>query len=158
MALLIEGSTTCGICGLLIENGASATLFPAFALNENDRCYPYSDGAFHSKCIQQQQNGDIALRELDNWKAQVGPGKRTCVVCGKQVITPDDYVFIEHMTSDEESPLRRYNYTHLHRHCVPAWVNFIEFTKLASEEIQSGAWGGKYLERLLRQLHLARTV
>jgi hypothetical protein len=50
MAIVIQGKTTCAICGNVIEPSQDIVAFPAF-LKRTHPLYRYSDSAMHSWCF-----------------------------------------------------------------------------------------------------------
>lgn len=156
MALLIYGKTVCSLCGRVIEQNEPTCSFPPFVVNESDPCFVFSDGAFHEACVHKHKHGADALRRIDEWASRVGPGKRKCVVCRLEVVDPDDYLLFEHLSEREGDPLRAFNYTHLHKSCLPRWEIRPRFVELASAALASGFWEGPYLARLLSELDVGR--
>ena len=148
MALLVRGKTVCKLRRNVISGQDSAIAFPHFVVNENDVLFEFSDAAFHEACVLKHPHGGEAVGRADEWVSRTGPGKRTCCVCGKEIRDPDDYILIEHLTAEEDSPLHRYNYTHIHRSCVDSWIDRSRFLDLLSELEASGEWSGPYLNQI----------
>lgn len=73
MAIIIEGKTLCGICGLAIVNAADATCFPAF-LPQGHRLSRFSDSAFHKDCFvacpERQQVDDVYGKYRRIWNSR----------------------------------------------------------------------------------------
>lgn len=152
MALLFIGSTLCTLCDKVVNEGDSYQSFPAFIMNELDPCFIFTDGAFHEACVRNHAQGADALRRVDEWKLNVGPGRRKCAVCGHQVTEPDDYLLIGKLSDCENDPLRLFNYTHLHRSCVSRWNRASAFVDLASAALGSGSWKGGWLAQLIEDV------
>ena len=152
MALLIYGKSVCTLCGKVIKQNEPTCSFPPFVMNELDPCFVFSDGAFHEDCVSKHAHGADALDRVNEWDSRVGPGKRKCVVCKTEVTDPDDYLLIEYLTDRESDPLRAFNYTHLHKSCLPGWASRSRFIELANAELAVGSWGGPYLARLVREI------
>ena len=152
MALLIFGKTVCPLCDRVIKSGESTHSFPAFVVNEKDPCFIFSDCAFHEECVRQHKLGAYATQRVEGWVSKVGPGKRKCVVCQNEVTNPDDYLLVEHLSDDANDPLRAFNYTHLHKSCLPKWKSRDYFVGLVNKVIASGRWQGGYLAHLLNEI------
>jgi hypothetical protein len=123
-------------------------------MNEADPCFLFSDGAFHQACVRQHPQGHEALRRLQQWSLNVGPGKRRCAVCQKEVTDPGDYLLIEHLSSRPSDPLAAFNYTHLHQSCLPKWSNRLQLIELIRQEMNAGTWKGPYLSQLRQALEI----
>jgi hypothetical protein len=152
MALLIIDKSVCSLCGLVIKQGEATCSFPPFVMNELDPCFHFSDGAFHEACVRAHKHGADVLRRVDEWASRVGPGKRKCTVCKTEVTDPDDYLLIEHLSDREGDPLRTFNYTHLHKSCIPRWESRWHFLEPAWAVLVSGSWKGPYLARLIKEV------
>ena len=154
MALLIFGKSVCSLCGRVIKQEESTCSFPPFVVNELDPCFVFSDGAFHETCVHEDEHehGVEALRCVDEWASRVGPGKRKCVVCETEITDPDDYLFIERLLGRDSDPLRAFNYTHLHKSCLPRWESRSRFIELANAALASDSWKGPYLAHLIGEM------
>jgi hypothetical protein len=152
MAILLIGKTTCPICGKVIEEGDEAVLFPHIILNELDPLYALSDGACHSACVSADPLGRAMLAAAEEYYKKAGPGKRACVVCGNQVLDPDDYLLIGYLGDSSTEPLGRFNYTHLHKSRIRDWKQADEFLGLARAAVSSGQWQGSALPRVIREI------
>jgi predicted nucleic acid-binding Zn ribbon protein len=154
MALLIYGKRVCSLCGKLIKQEDPSCSFPPFVVNELDPCFLFSDGAFHEACVLKHKHGVDAIRRVEEWAANVGPGKRKCVVCKTEITDPDDYLLIEHLSDREGDPMREFNYTHLHKSCLSRWEGSSRFTDLANATLASNSWKGPSSLDLLRRSKL----
>jgi hypothetical protein len=154
MALLLRGKSECSLCGQIIkdEDIASVRLFPAYVLNELDPCFLFSDASFHETCVSKHPYGSYAIRRAEEWYSKVGPGKRKCVVCAEEVIDPDNYLLIEHLSDREGDPLRAFNYTHLHKSCIPKWGERLRFIELVNAAVVSGLLKSPYFDRLINEI------
>jgi hypothetical protein len=152
MALLIYGKSVCSLCGRVILQDELTCSFPPFVMNERDPCLVFSDGAFHEACVRNHKHGADALRRADEGASRVGPGKRKCVVCKTEVTNPDNYFLIEHLSDREDDPLREFNYTHLHKSCLPRWDGRFQFIELGNAALAAGSWKGPYLVRLIEEV------
>jgi len=74
------------------------------------------------------------------------------VVCKEEIVHPDDYLLIDHLTSDQDDAVFRYNYTHLHESHVRDWFELEKCIKEIKKFKESTVWGGSYLEGLIKSL------
>ena len=70
-----------------------------------------------------------------------GPGSRQCVVCGEEILDPDDYFGTGYL-APEASPVGEFNFLHLHRSHFHAWSRAAEFRKDVSAFMASNEWDG----------------
>jgi len=152
MAMLIRGKSICQLCGKAIEASDRACAFPHFIMNEIDPCFIFSDGAFHESCVLQNRDGPAAIRHAEEFFLKTGPGKRTCAVCNNEIKDHKDYLLIGFLSDDYNNPLRLFNYTHLHKSCIPRWANKDKFVQSAQASLTSGKWRGNYLVSLLKDI------
>ena len=152
MAIVIEGKTLCGICEKTIEAGQRIIAFPAFAPNELDPLRVFNDAAFHEECFYRHPLAEKALARKEKLFERTGPGHRFCLICGRDITNPDEYMIFGHLTDDETHALYQYNYAQFHRSCLSHWSElpyiYAQFEKLK----ESGTWRGKALEWLLSEL------
>jgi hypothetical protein len=154
MALLIFNQSKCSLCGKLITKAEPTCSFPAFVTNQLDPCWVFSDGAFHEACVLKHEHGPNALRRADEWGANIGPGKRQCLVCKTEVTDPNDYVLIEHLTDDDQNALKAFNYSHFHQSCLHDWKDRLALIELIKAANTSGTWQGPYLDQLLSAIDI----
>jgi len=152
MAILLRGKTTCPICGKVIEEGDEAISFPHFILNEKDPLFALSDTACHSACVNADPLGLAMLAAADEYYKHTGPGKRGCVVCGNQVLNPDDYLLIGYLGDPHTEALGKFNYTHLHKSHIRDWKEANEFLTLARAAVDAGQWQGDALPGIIREI------
>ncbi len=156
MALLLFGKSTCPLCGRIINEGDAVYSLPPFVVNELDPCFPYTDSAFHETCLRVYRYGSEVLRRVDEWYSKVGPGHRECAVCKTEITDPDDYLLIEYLSDHEDDPLHSFNYTHLHKSCIPRWQSRPYFIELARKIQESDSWKGPYLGWLINEIEAAK--
>lgn len=150
MALLVFGKSICSLCGRVIQQGQRTYSFAAFILNELDPIFRFSDGAFHDHCIRNDQRGMEAIRRYEERSLSTGPGRRICVVCNTEVTSPDDHLFIEHLSAFGDAPLYKFNYLNFHRACLYRWKERESFLESVKVTLASGYWKGGYLFELLK--------
>ena len=156
MAIVILHSSICRLCGRVLRQGEEVTSFPAFAVSIADPHFDFPDDAFPTDCLTKANGGLGVVQRVEDWFANVGPGKRRCQVCGKEVTNPDDYILIDYLTNRESGPLSKYNYTHLHGSCVAQWQRLPEFTSLVRQAIAEAHWNSAYLSKLVVEILIAR--
>ncbi len=83
-----------------------------------------------------------AIRRSDEMRQRLGPGHRTCVVCGEQIVKFDEYFTVGFLTSDPGSPVYQFNYLQAHRAHLPKWEKYPLFRRLVEEFQSSVAWDG----------------
>ncbi len=152
MALIIEGQTTCRICSKPISELGKTIAFPAFVVNEKDELFFFSDTAFHKVCFEQHPLRNVVKERFASWSKQTGPGNRICVVCDREVLHPDDYLLIHHLTSELSDPLYPYSFTHLHVSCLRDWKPRPAVVSELRRLKASGSWEGNYLDSLISTL------
>jgi hypothetical protein len=158
MAILLRGTTTCPICGRVIEAEDDAVTFPHFILNEKDPLFALSDAACHAACLKANPLGVAMLAAADGYYKNTGPGKRVCVVCGEQVLNPNDYLLIGYLGDPSVVPLGKFNYTHLHKSHIGDWKQVDEFLTLAKAALASGQWRGNALAEIIREIEAGMGV
>jgi hypothetical protein len=158
MAILLCGKTKCPTCGIVIEEGDEAVLFPHFILNENDPRYGLSDTACHLACLDHDPIGASMLAASKQYLDNTGPGKRICVVCRNEIRDPDDYLFIGYLAEPSNDPLGKFNYTHLHKSHISDWEQAEEFLALARAALVAEQWRGKALSEIVQEIEARKTT
>lgn len=154
MALIYQSKTLCYLCEKIIASSDEVIAFPAFILNELEPLFLFSDTAFHKKCVLNHPLGNQVPERLEEWYAKTGPCTRKCRVCHQEIMEPDNYLLIEHLTSDSDHPLYDYNYTHLHKSCLGIFQDREKVRMLIKQLNHSGKWSGSYLQTLYDSLEL----
>jgi hypothetical protein len=154
MAIIIYGMK-CPLCDNSLEEGDEIVAFSPFVANELDPLFIFSDGAFHAKCFRLHPLSGRAQERYEESLTQLSPNNRYCVVCKREIKTPEDYFVIGKLVEDNSDPLHHFNYTQAHRSCLTKWAELPYVYELLEDLKQSGAWRGKYLDRLLIELRSA---
>jgi hypothetical protein len=136
----------------VIEGADEAVMFPHVVSNEKDPLYALSDSSGHSACVNANPLGLAMLAVADEYYKKAGPGKRTCVACGEQVLNPDDYLVIGYLGNPSTSQLGNFNYTHLHKSHIRDWKQADAFLTLARVAVGSGEWQGDALTNIIREI------
>lgn len=142
MASIILGKTPCPICGKPLQTGEDAVSFAPFVANRRDRLYRFSDAAFHRRCFDQDPLAQEALQRSEEVRKRGGPGHRRCVVCGEEILSPEEHFGTGFLTGDEANPVFEFNHLHLHRSHFDRWDRSAEFRRRIEAFQASEAWEG----------------
>ncbi len=156
MSILLLGKSTCPICGLTIKEGDQYYCFPAFVININDELFFFNDDNFHLDCLNRHKLGEVAKKYANLFVERIRPDNRRCLITGEKITDPNDHIFIDYLTSNEEDYLHRFNFVHICKRSLASW----ELRKRLVEELiklkSSGKWqelaGKDYLGNLISQL------
>lgn len=148
MAITILGNTICKICGKVIENDAKIISLPAFVFNDWDSLVYFNDSAFHETCFVNHKLSKEVVERVKKLTQEMLPINRICAVCKKQIIDPNDYLFLGYLTDN----LSKFNYMKLHLSCLPKWNDIDNFKNLLVEAITNKTVKGIFYENVLKQL------
>jgi hypothetical protein len=154
MAILVYG-VLCRLCGKPMLRGQDLVMFPPFVANEADPLLKFSDGAFHRECFLSDPLSGRAESRLAEIKERSNRADWVCPVCGKLINDPDDFFSLDHLTDDRLNPLHPLNYVKLHKSCLPRWLELKSTRILAEKQLESGAWAGGAMEKLVDDLRKA---
>lgn len=152
MAGIIRNVTKCGLCGDALKDGELIYEFPPFVQNELDPFLTFSDHGYHEMCLRLTSRGKAAIARANEWRDKAALGNSKCAVCGAEILDEGNHLFIGHLTAEADNPLREFNYTHLHKTCIPAWDKKARFIVQAKMLMLGEKWKGDYLPRLIRQI------
>ena len=152
MAIIILDRTNCAICRKILKSTDEALGFPAMFPNEADPLHLFNDAAIHGACLLVHPLRPIIEKRLAEYREKTGPGNRYCRVCGREILNPDDYLGLGHLTDEATSPLKPYNYAHFHRSCVRVWPDAPNVLSLLEIMVESGAWRGRGFQLLIKDL------
>jgi hypothetical protein len=136
--------------------GQGLKMLPPFVANEADPLFKFSDGAFHEECFRLDPLSSKVGRRLDEMSERSNPSSRRCLVCSKVINDPDDFFSLGHLTDDPEDPLRQFNFAQFHRSCLPIWSNLTVVRNFAEKQVESGAWKGSAIQKLVDILRNAK--
>jgi len=151
MALFIPGKTRCPICELPIKEEDDLIAFPPFIGDASDPLWMFSDGTFHYQCLARHPLAAEAERRSLEWRTRSRPGQRLCIVCSEEIVQPNDYGTLGHLTSDQEDPLFPFNYVQFHKSHLGLWPAWPQVRELLQSRI-STEHSGSGLEMLLAEL------
>ena len=157
MALLIRGHTTCPICGKPIKEGDETVAFPPLISNRKDPLFLFSDAVFHRSCFSGHPFAGRVESLSREMLAKSGPKQRLCVVCSRDISSPDDYLTTGALASSPDDPLFPYNFSQLHRSCIRKWTDRDKILDLLHELEKSGNWEGPTIRWLIAELHNTAT-
>lgn len=143
MVFLTSG-TRCAICGETISPEPAAALRP-FVRNRKDPLFVLSGRAFHKRCLDTHPLRDRALEAVRQRNQQVNSA--TCVVCGRRIEGSSQTTDL--LSSEQSSPLFRFNYFFFHEHHLPSWDQLEEFREIVARAEQDNLWEGEPLVRVL---------
>jgi len=152
MAIIIKGTSVCPLCGQVIKESDEIVSFPPFISDELDPLFEFSDTGFHSSCFRQHplsENAESCYREI---LEQTCYEHRICVVCGRNITDPDDYLTLGCLRSDPEHPLHKYNHIQLHRSCITEWRELTVFYDILNHFWKTGKIRGVALKSLLDEI------
>ena len=149
MSPVILGASECGICGLPILVGDAISSFPAFVSNQADPLHFFSDRGFHQNCFEAHPLAAQARERLRALRELVG--NRRCIVCGKTIVSPDDYFSFGFLGETPES-VRKLNFLQFHRQHLRDWQGITAAQQALVDLEHSGAWQGPALRWLIEQI------
>ncbi len=151
MAIFITGMK-CSLCGLLMGDSAEVSGFPAFISNRRDPLYPFSDGAFHRRCLEAHPLANALQQRYEEWIAANRPPARICRITGELITDPDDYVGLGFLVESPAHELFPFNWAHFNRRALSGWLGRSELIAAVQRLSESGDWEGESLHYLLTDL------
>ncbi len=165
MVLLLRGQSACKICGQVINEEDNICGFTHFVNNTKDPLYFFSDEAFHEHCFENTANADLAVEYATMGINANNPENRICIVTGELITRMEDHFFIGYLTSDKNSLLHQFNFTHIKVSAVLQWDKRELLIRELIEYRDSGNWANPewgrnrntYLDHLIELLHTPRS-
>jgi len=151
MSIVILGSTTCKLCGKIIQEGDEYIAFPSFVLNQTDPLWKFNNSIVHLSCLRDEPYGEVALDMLRALKESLDA--KICQVCGLPIKVADDFFTFGYLTSDRSSPVFEFNFLCFHIQHIRIWsqrLNAIERFKILSGDPM---WDSKFIEDTLSVLY-----
>ncbi len=152
----MTGASVCPLCNKVIEEQESIVMFPPFVQNVKDPFYVFNDVGVHFSCIERHPLGKQALIYRDDFIFKTRPQNRLCEIGGNKIDSPDDYLFIDLLTSNPKEKLGKFNFMTIDKKNISKWVDRDEFLNLAMKFINEGKWGSygefDYLNYLTKEI------
>jgi hypothetical protein len=156
MAILIFNKSLCPICQRPIKEGDDYYSFPSFVVNTKEPLYFFNDQTFHLKCLKQDKLGEIARTYAGNFAEKVKPPNRRCIIGGNLITTFEDHIFIDLLTSDQNSFLHQFNFAHIDKKNLAHWQEregiISELVKMYRSDTWQEVDGNNYLLNLIERL------
>jgi hypothetical protein len=140
MAIIITGKSRCPICNEIINESDDIVMFPPFIQNVNDPFYIFNDAGVHSSCLLKHQLGNQALEYREVILEKTKPENRICDIGGNVITKPDDYIFIDLLTSDVSEELSKFNFMTIDKNNLSQWQERQLFHDTAHRFIDEGKW------------------
>ncbi|SEW52503.1 hypothetical protein [Chitinophaga arvensicola] len=144
MALVFLGSTTCDLCGEVLNVDDHMVAFPNAIQNELDSLYGFNDQVFHLTCLMssvQWQSIDLFLKQYSLFKAT-----KICVGCKQLITNPDEYLNLGFLTTDVRNPLFNYNFLEFHREHFNQCSEKKEISAHLQQQKDDKLWRGNRLD------------
>ena len=152
MALVINGKTTCKLCGNVLNNSSEIVMLPAFVYNELDWLAYFNDEAFHKECFYKHPQSDEVTKRVEELYAELSANPKVCIVCNKEIFNPDDYLFLGNITNTVNDDLIDYNYKTLHSTCLSVWNDVYRFYRLLNDSNHKGLIKGAFYKNLIAKI------
>ena len=156
MAIIIENTSKCPLCGDVLSKDKPYRLFPPLTNNTLDPLYILSDAGAHLHCLTKPHHKK--LMELYNAVARsiMPPAQMLCRVDGKRIQSPDNLLFIGILTSNKLEPLYQFNNIALNKQNICLWKDKPQFLMHARNYLNAGKWVAatefNYLEYLITEI------
>lgn len=141
MALFFPGQSECPYCRKVISENDKAYLFPPFISNANDPFWQFNDAVFHLNCLTKHPLGKRATSFAERYFFTINPTNRICVAGKNPIAGPEDYIYINLLTSDEDEKLFSYSFLTLDRNNLSIWNDREDFISSARKFIEEKKWG-----------------
>jgi hypothetical protein len=153
MALIFRGETKCVLCRKVILASDEIVGFPPMFGNENDPLHIFHDAAVHEQCLSSHPLKPAVEKRMAERRRRTGPGNRRCYVCGKEILKPDEYMGLGHLTDDPNLEVSKYNYAHFHRSCFRVWPERSHVLSLLGDMVKTGTLRGPGLALMIKDLN-----
>ncbi len=156
MAVFIKDTE--GICSICSKKMCDTEMysFPAFVPNLKDELSVFNDCLVHNSCLLNSGKGKKAIKLVNDFLFKIKPENRICIVDDKRIENPDDYIFIDLLSSKEDSDLYKYNFVTINRKNLKYWDEREKLIDLIFEIIKLNTWEDSssfdYLKHLIKKL------
>lgn len=140
MAIIFRGKSQCPICNEIMNESDEIVLFPPFIQNVNDPFYIFNDAGIHESCLLKSKLGKQALEYREIMFEKIKPINRICDIGGNLITKPDDYLFINLLTSNPSEGLSKFNFMTIDKNNLPKWKNRQLFHDVTQRFMDEGKW------------------
>lgn len=156
MAIVFEGLSQCPVCGQVLDSNNEFIMTPPLTSNAKDALFVFSDAGIHVTCLNGHPQKERLLYQMQQSDKTRGATNAICIVDGKLITHPDDYLTTGMLTSDLNEPLAEFNFIILNKKNKYDWNKRNEFISLVKEFIKREKWEPfgpfNYLEYLIKEL------
>lgn len=129
--------------------------FPAFVANSSDLMFKYNDQSFDLDSLNSEE-GQKAIQLSEQCLFNIKPVNRICTVSGNRIMSPDNYLFIPLLTSNEKEALYKFNFLTFDRNNLSKWDEREKFIETAKHFKNEGKWSDssdfKFLDDLIEKM------
>jgi len=156
MAIIIHNQSECPICRTILYDHQNVVLFPALISNTKDPLCIFSDAGIHRSCLEGHFLGSKASTFLEKVIFKTRPENRICDIGGNTIDLPENYLFINLLTSDETEELYSFNFMNIDIRNLSNWVdkqNLVDsIEQFLEEEKWEAAGSFNYLKYVLEKI------
>lgn len=106
---------SCRLCGEKIEMCDDVIFVPKIFCSRNDPLFLYNDTVCHRECFDSADNSKRILECIMLVRSEYE--KKECCICGKKIVSADDFIFVPIISSDSSSTASKYNCKSFHKKC-----------------------------------------
>jgi hypothetical protein len=127
-----------------------------------DPLFRFGDALVHDECLRSHPLAAQVQQRLEEFRARTGEANCRCLICGKLITDPEDYLDyldylgLGHLTLDASDPLFQFNYAYFHRSCLAGWSEQLFLIRELDRLDRSGRWKGGGLKQLIKELNNRR--
>jgi hypothetical protein len=156
MAMILLGQSTCPLCGNILEEKQELQAFPPLTSNKKDSFYTFSDAGFHKECFENHPLSTKISTYYEKASEKTRPNNRFCEIANTLITQPENFFFIDLLTSDENEALSQFNCLLFDKENLKDWKEKDHFLTLAKDFLAKGKWQAfdkfNYLEWLINQV------
>ncbi|SDG57903.1 hypothetical protein [Chitinophaga filiformis] len=115
MAIVLEGLSQCPLCGQVLDRSNEFIMTPPLTSNTKDALFIFSDAGIHVTCLNGHPQKESLLYQMQQSDETRDAANAVCIVDGKLITYPDDYLTTGMLTSDLHEPLVEFNFIILNR-------------------------------------------
>lgn len=154
MAIVFEELSQCPLCQQVLNQSREYILIPPLTSNTMDPLFIFSDNGVHTHCLNEHPLQEHLFYITQQYDKMIS--HKICVVDGKLIDNPRDWLSIGMLASDQNEPLAGFNFINLNRNNKYNWTRRNEFISLAEEFSRSEKWKSygtfNYLGYLIKEL------